>query len=202
MQEVKRTINEKKERYKIESVELNDKRSKPLHGQEISYSYKEFEGIINFLKKNSNIKDEINITYSSDNNSGKNDIFNLVDYEHPSKHFCTKNEHNSWICFEFKNHRIIPTNYTIRSNIYAQGHHHLKSWVIEGSMDSVNWENLSEEKNTTVLDGKSIVRTFSISNEMRKEIKFIRIRQTGQNSNSNTYYHLFFSAFEIYGQII
>lgn len=74
------------------------------------------------------------------------------------------------------------------------------SWVIEGLGKSNSWEILSEIKNTTVLDGNGCVHTFSISVENQKQIKSIRIRQTGNNSHNNM--HLWIGSFEVFGKLI
>ena len=167
----------------------------------ISHTKQEFEGIISHLKRTSNIKEEINITYSSDSSNGSNSPFNLIEYDDKSKYFVTRNERNSWICIEFKNHLIIPTSYTIRSNSNGgKGYHHLKSWVIEVSTNNREWTTVSEEKDNSVLDEQSAVHTFSIQTRPEQEIKFIRLRQTGPNSAN--YNHLYFSAIEIYGEMI
>lgn len=206
VKEVKKCDKEKNERYKIEQTKLNDdtksnKRSNKSEHIEIPYSNKEFEGIISFLKKSSNIKDEVNITSSSNNNEKGFNLHTFINYENTSKWFCTRNEQNSWICFEFINHQIIPTHYSIKShNNGGKGDFDPKSWVIEGSTNSKDWINLSEEQNTEILDGRNIAHTFPIRNQSQQKIKFIRIRQTGQNSKNN--YHLCFSAFEVYGQLI
>ena len=163
----------------------------------------EFEGIINHLKRTSNIKEEINITYSSDSNNGRNSPFNLIEYDDKSKYFITCDEQNQWICIEFKNHLIIPTSYTNRSNSYGvneKGNGHLKSWFIEVSMNNSEWTTVSEEKDNSVLDERSAVHTFSIQTSPKQEIKFIQLRQTGPNSRNNNY--LYFSAIEIYGELI
>lgn len=158
----------------------------------------EFGGIFNFLKKNSNIKDEVNITYSS--NAYNKDPFNLFEYEDESKSFSTKSEKNAWICFEFKKHKIIPTQYTIRSiNGGDSGYVHPVSWVIEYSDDSNNWEILSEENNTSVLNGRSLIHTFKIQNQKEHEIKFIRIRLTGKTPYGND--QLWISSIEFYGRL-
>ena len=96
---------------------------------------------------------------------------------------------------------IIPTSYTIRSNSNGgKGYHHLKSWVIEVSTNNREWTTVSEEKDNSVLDEQSAVHTFSIQTRPEQEIKFIRLRQTGPNSAN--YNHLYFSAIEIYGEMI
>lgn len=132
VKEVKKCEKEKNERYKTEQTKLNAERSNQSEHIEIPYSNKEFEGIISFIKKNSNIEDEVNITSSSNNSERIFDLHTFIDYENTSKWFCTRNEQNSWICFEFINHHIIPTHYSIKShNNGGKGDLHPKSWVIE-----------------------------------------------------------------------
>ena len=161
--------------------------------------YQVFDGIIKNMKNSSkNIKNEIDITYSSDYYE-KTNPYVLFDYESEG-YFCTKNEPNSWICFEFKNHKIIPTHYTIRSTSGGKGSYHLMSWVIEGSLDKNNWEILSEERNNPALDDSFAVYTFQIQSKSQHQIKFIRIRSTGLDSSSSNY--LYISAFEINGKLI
>ncbi|KAK8845782.1 hypothetical protein M9Y10_020702 [Tritrichomonas musculus] len=154
---------------------------------------KEFEGIINELKKNVNIKNEIDITCSC---LWGGNSWNIIEYEDESSYFYTSNFENSWICIEFRKHRIIPTSYTIRSS----NDYHPQSWVIEGSVDKENWEILSEEKDSKVFSRQSIVHSFPIQNQSQHEVKFIRLRQTGKNSNNS--HHLYFSAIEFYGRLI
>lgn len=159
---------------------------------------KEFDGIFSFLKKNSNINDEVNITFSS--NAYNKNPFNLFEYDDNSKSFSTCSESKAFICFEFKKHKIIPTYYTIRSiNDGGSGYVHPTSWVIEYSDDSNNWIILSEEKNESVLNGKSLVHTFKIQNQKEHEIKFIRIRLTGKTPLGND--QLWISAIEFYGRL-
>ena len=63
---------------------------------EIESKENEFDGILNYLQKNFNIKDEIGITYSS---KCGGDPFNLLQYNNTSNYFATGNIPNSWICF-------------------------------------------------------------------------------------------------------
>ena len=95
VKEVKKCEKEKNERYKTEQTKLNAERSNQSEHIEIPYSNKEFEGIISFLKKNSNIEDEVNITSSSNNSERIFDLHTFIDYENTSKWFCTRNEQNS-----------------------------------------------------------------------------------------------------------
>lgn len=110
---------------------------------------------------------------------------------------------DSWICIEFKNHLIIPTYYSIRSdNTGGKGYYHPKSWVIEGLAENSkgsNWNLLSKVNDCFLLDGLSKEHTFPIQNPNSPKVKFIRIRQTGPNCYGNHY--LFFSAIEFYGKL-
>ena len=78
-----------------------------------------FAGIVSYMKKNSttNIYDLIDITYSSNNNENSDQYHprSMFMYEDKGKHFVTKSIKGSWICFGFKDHRVIPTDYTLRS---------------------------------------------------------------------------------------
>jgi hypothetical protein len=38
---------------------------------------------------------------------------------------------NNWICYDFRERRIVPTRYIIRTNWHGRGGRHLKSWLVE-----------------------------------------------------------------------
>jgi hypothetical protein len=42
---------------------------------------------------------------------------------------------NNWVCYDFKERRIVPTHYTVRTNRYDHGSGHLKRWLVETSAD-------------------------------------------------------------------
>lgn len=100
---------------------------------------KHLDGIINFLKKqkNNNIDEELNISASSSNGSDWPPK-NAISYDNPNIEFMSTNSPNSWLCFEFKNHTVIPNYYEIRSYCCGPNNIHPKSWVIEGSNDQLN----------------------------------------------------------------
>lgn len=171
------------------------KRYKMVTKKEILYGNKDFKGLINFLKNESNIDDEINISCSS---IGGYNSKNLFVYENTDHYFFTENLPNSWISFEFKKYEIIPSNYTLRS--YKNGSYHPKTWVIEGSKDNVNWSIIDKQKNCSFIRGDNLVHTFPIKNENNQSFKYLRIRQTESNWNGNN--HLKFDAIEFYGKLI
>lgn len=145
-------------------------------------SDKEFNGIINYLSTQSrgNIFQKINISSSSTANENESfSPINSILYEDETRYFLSGSHKNSWLCFDFKKHRIIPTNYTIRSfHALPNEGAHPKSWVIEGSNDNHDWTILDKQKDCPLLNGMNLVHTFSIENPEEKDFRFIRIRQT------------------------
>ncbi|KAK8840563.1 hypothetical protein M9Y10_030772 [Tritrichomonas musculus] len=168
-------------------------------------SNNQFSGIFSYLKNKSSsqIENEVNFTASSIIGSDEQyQPRNVVLYEDKSKSFFSENNADSWICFEFKNHRVSPTNYTIRTANWGQNGHHPRSWVIEGSNDNSSWQVLDEERDCNELHGIDLVHTFPIKNQTGDAFKYIRMKQTGQNWYSVcASYYLIIDAFEIYGTL-
>lgn len=168
-------------------------------GIHIFINDKNFTGIVNQYVNTSNT---INVTASScfNNDCLKYNPINVIQFDCPDKIFISKNEPNSWICFDFNRYRVFPSQYTIKSieNKFIQ--YHPKSWVIEGSKDNTNW---------TILDFKSVESEFSSNNDIRtfnieinkKSIhyRYIRLRLIGKNFVGNDILAL--DSFEIYGSL-
>jgi hypothetical protein len=111
--------------------------------------------------------------------------------------FYTKDEPNSWICYDFKCMRIKPTHYSLRSRRDYNGYH-LRCWTLEGSQDGESWVELDRRENNATLNSQDAIATFSISQSI--EVQMIRPRQLDKNSSG--YHHLFVSAIEIFGVIL
>ena len=58
---------------------------------------------------------------------------------------------NNWICYDFKERRMVPTHYTIRTNHWGTGRFHLKSWLVETSADGENWREVAREEDNKQL---------------------------------------------------
>ena len=103
-----------------------------------------FDGIINYLRKQTNnqIENEIKITTSSilAKNVDRFGPYNSIQYEN-QLFFMTKNAPNSGICFELKNHQIIPTHCTIRSSAF----HVPINYKIEVSNYNSTWYEIDNE---------------------------------------------------------
>jgi hypothetical protein len=103
---------------------------------------------------------------------------------------------NSWICIDFKNYRIKPTHFSIRSRT-DYDYHHLRSWNLEGLTDDGKWVRLDCRTGNTELAGAGAVRTFSIGNVC--EVRSLRLQQTALNSSGNNY--LILKSIEFFGEL-
>ena len=173
-------------------------------------SEQEFSGIINYLytTSNGNIDNEINIT-SSGNQNGNNEYYlprTVALFNDDSRFFISTPQPNSWICFDFKNHRIIPTDYSIKkSKNHNVNSYNSRSWVIEVSNDNESFEIIDEVKNDSEMNTSKRSKTFKIKQAKSNEYRYLRLRQTGPNwSNGNNKYDhfLIIDSFEIYGTLI
>lgn len=189
-----------------EQINNNRYKGKNKHDKQgISLLYKndsQFSGIIKYLKNKykDNIENEISITASSIPNPARQPR-NVILYEDKSKDFFSTNESNPWICFDFKDYSIRPTNYIIRSGSYDENSVHPKSWIIEGSNDNENWEILDEQVDCSCLNGKNRVHAFTITKkEENSEYRYVRMHLTGENWCGC--YHMAIESIEFYGTLI
>ena len=203
--DVKNNIqNNEKERYSKSSKQDEKEHKKDDISKSFPYSEdKLFQGIINFLNTKSGGKIENEISFTSTRTSSYEyyNPQNVAKFKDKTRHFESQNTPNSWICFDFKDHEVIPMNYTIRTVAgWGINHVHPKNWVIEGSEDNNSWLILDNQSNNSQLNGPDVVHTFKIKNYDSKKFRFIRMRQTGVNWRNDHY--LAFDSFEIYGKII
>lgn len=154
-----------------------------------------FNGIFNYLKNKSdnNVEKEVEITSSSEQNFhfGAKKAILLPDQD---DFFASKCAKDSWICFDFKNHRVLPTCYTIGSTINS---FRIRSWVIEGSVDNEKWDIIDTQKDCSQMNNHNIVQAFMIKQDDLKQFKYIRLRMNGPNWSNNDYLRI--NSFELYG---
>lgn len=194
----------------ISSIELSDDEKRYKNSIKIeskkrgtSFPFTEqnkFQGIISYLRTKSGgkITNEINFTASSNNNPNYQNyghVESIAIFEDDSKCFWTQDIQDSWICLDFKDHLVIPTDYTIKT---CCGTPYPKGWIIEASNDNNSWEQIDSQNNCSNLNGSNRSCSFKISKQNSKEYKYIRIRQT-QSWGSN---HLGIGSFEIFGTLI
>jgi hypothetical protein len=105
---------------------------------------------------------------------------------------------NYWICYDFKERRIVPTHYTIRTNAFRLGHSHLKSWLVETSTDGENWREVAHEEDNKQLNGNWFTATFPVAGG--GECRFIRLVNIGRNHYGSD--QICISGWEIFGNLI
>lgn len=119
--------------------------------------------------------------------------------------FKSKNEENQWICFDFKDRRIIPSYYSIKSSNNVTNSCSPKSWVVESSEDGYNWKEIDRQINCNIFDTyyefANNVASFPIkSASYHEKVRFLRIRQIEKNTANNNY--LCIQGVEFYGKLI
>lgn len=125
--------------------------------------------------------------------------------------FHSRNELNSTLTYDFKNFRVVPQSYSIRTNPWGgKGHYHLMSWVLEASNDEINWVTLDkkiEDKSLDMINSENNFKCNRIAkddDDNAMSFRFIRIRNIGQNSGSNQILNnvMNIGAIEFFGKLI
>ena len=102
-------------------------------GREFVYDSKKLGGVIRHSTRryggNFHDKEIVNVTASNAYGIHRHQK-NAVDLGSDS-FYESKEEPNSWICYDFKEMRVIPTSYLVRSHVSRPGGYHRKSWVIK-----------------------------------------------------------------------
>lgn len=200
---------------KLQNERIGKKRKYiELEGSEsqvnIPYStLKEMKGIISYLSSkfhcNVGLMNIIKITVSSVFQPGKvfspNNVVELL----TNSSFKSKNEEDQWICFDFKDRRIIPSYYSIKSSNGSENCH-LKSWAVESSDDGIYWKILDKQVDCDVFKNycefTNNIASFPIIRNSSKieSCRFIRIRQIEKNTANNNFLSL--QGVEFYGSLI
>jgi hypothetical protein len=105
---------------------------------------------------------------------------------------------NNWVCYDFKERRIVPTHYAIRTNVSGPAGIHLKSWRVETSIDGDEWRQIDHKENNELLKGSMLTETFPVT--WPGKSRFIRLVNIGRNHNGDDC--LCICAWEIFGTLI
>ena len=166
-----------------------------------------FDGIINYLtqKSGGNVSDNgtVNVTATSYNGSSYPKY--AVDVKNCQNYFQTNQQEIDWIQYDFKQNRVRPTRYSIRTRQDCDCNHP-RSWVIEGSntggSNENEWTVLDSHTNDATLKGVNCSHTFDITNPQVEQngYRYLRMKRTGCTSNGNK--HMALSALEYFGYLI
>lgn len=172
-----------------------------------SYFDNQFNGIIHHLTEichgNVHHKGIVSVTASSFLNylHFPKCVVNLDDNKHYYQ--STFDDKDAWICYDFKEFKVHPTHYAIRSRYDASDVNGSPcNWCIEGSNDNQSWEILDTRKKETSLKYANASNVFEIQKKLAKDefYRYLRIHQTGPNTAENSYFTL--SALEYFGAFI
>lgn len=126
-----------------------------------------FDGIIRDLSgdQGCNVVDMGLVEVTSSSYNGSNRVpKNVVDFDDMNHYFQSKNLQDSWIQYDFKNLKVNPTHYSIRSrHDLRDGDNSLVNWKIEGSNDGLRWTTLDQRESNELIR-KNAIYTFSIRN--------------------------------------
>jgi hypothetical protein len=98
---------------------------------------------------------------------------------------------------DFKDRRIIPTHYTLRS-YHEESVNNLRSWVIEVSVDGATWTEIDRKSNNEKLHSGNAIATFEVAKH--EECRLIRLVNVGPNHSGDDCLHI--SSFEIFGSLL
>jgi hypothetical protein len=86
----------------------------------------------------------------------------------------------NWLLYDFKEKRIVPTHYIIRTNCHGS---HLRSWLVETSSDGKTWREVVHEENNKPVNGSYFAGAFEVAGG--EECRFIRLVNIGRNHFGN-----------------
>jgi hypothetical protein len=156
-------------------------------------------GIIAFLtaKHGQNVHDSGEVVVSAESPYDNDPDYapkNAADLADVNSRFFSAFGPNQSITYEFKNARVKPTHYTLRSGQFGCD---LKDWVIEGSDDGREWKVIDSRVDNEDLEGENAIGTFEIG--APEEMRFVRLRQTGPGHDGST--QITITAFELFGDL-
>lgn len=164
----------------------------------------QFEGIIHYLtqKSGGNVSDNGTVNITASSSYGDRIPKNAVDLHNTQNYFQASGDQRDWLRYDFVESKVCPTHYSVRTRPDSDGDHP-RCWVIEGSNtggeNDNEWTILDSHQNDSTLQGKSFSFTFDIKQGNKEFYRYLRIRQTGPNSNNRHYTAI--SALEYFGII-
>lgn len=161
----------------------------------------QFKGIIHKLTEEcgGNVCDKGVVTVSASSvYSSTYEPKYVVDLDNNNKMLFSNDLPNSWIKFDFKERKINPTHYSIKSHTTYVTKSHLKEWVIEGSNDDNDWVTLDSRNNDTSLNNYLACNTFQIKSQ-NQFFQYIRLKQTGPNNYNRNL--LAITSIEFFGKL-
>jgi hypothetical protein len=156
----------------------------------------DFEGILYHLKQQhgGDIRSAVSIEASSFANG---DPYQVTNYG-ARVDWYTDILPNSWLQFDFKDRSVSISSYSMKSRY--DGEYIPRSWVIEGSNEDTDWIELDRRDNDDTIRGGHAFHNFKCPSRGDDHMfRYIRLRQTGLNSNNTNV--LMLCSFELFGRL-
>jgi hypothetical protein len=127
----------------------------------------------------------------------KSDSFFISAYNAPYEDI--PHSPNNWISYDFKDRRILPSYYAIRSCYWGGvNHENPRSWLLECSLNGSEWIEIDRHENNNELNEENVTVVFEVA---RREIcRCIKLVNIGRNHRSND--ALAISSLEIFGYLV
>lgn len=177
------------------------KLNKQKLGTEFKYS-SNFDGIINSLNKkcggNCSERGVIDVTCSKIQGYPAT---NLTDYNNHYYNVWINNQLNGYFEFDFKDKKVIITDYEFETPDSGMDNGYPKNWTIECSNDKNIWNTIDRITNDEHLHGPKKHHVFKVNNPINTPYRYVRIYQRGCSHYSSTNYHFGLLKVEFYGQL-
>lgn len=154
-------------------------------GSKCMFPYKNgkpFNGIFDYLTKayggNPQTTGHVEVSSSGTSVRSVSKIEDVIS-ERNTGEWASNNESNSWIEFNFKDHKLLLTAYTIQTFGGDVGNMHMKSWKLESSEDGYNWTMLDQVSECNEINRPNAILTRPITMTGSKNI--FRITMTDKN---------------------
>jgi hypothetical protein len=105
---------------------------------------------------------------------------------------------NNWVCYGFKERKIVATHYAIRTYWGEPRDWHLRSWLVKTSVNGKSWREVDRQEPNDQLNSPKFTGTFAVAGG--GECRFIRLVNIGRNHGG--YDGLVISAWDIFGSVI
>lgn len=209
--EIEETNKQRDQEYKQKIDDLNNKLrfAKLYNERKFEYDEKKknsFDGIIQYLTNQcgDNVHKKGIVEVKMPSMYSNRSAERAVDLNNASTFAQTNGQENSWLKYDFKNKKVHPTYYSIRTREdYYEKCYNPKTWVIEGSnTDIENDWTLLDSRDIDCFKEKSAVCTFKITTQLACDTSFryLRMKLTGPDTGGAHY--LSISALEYFGCLL
>lgn len=144
----------------------------------------------------------ISVTCSKVQGSQKpSDLTNYSDLK--GKYAWIENQLNGYFEFDFKDRKVIISQYELQTPNCGETNGYPKNWSVEcTNYKEGRWFVIDDIKNDETLHGQNKHGLFTVHNPISEPCRFVRIYQRGPSHHLPIDYYFGLSGVEFYGQLI